>query len=338
MTLRFCDSFDHYATGDIARKWTSNSGMEIVTGGRRGTNCMRTAGGTAANALKTLTAKTTWILGAAVYYESAFDVDALPILMVLDAGTTQCHCTINPDGTLSIVRNATILGTSAFALSVDAYYFIEFKVTIGNSGSASIRVNGDTKLSVSSVDTQNTSNSTANQVRVGFGALGAGVGIRFEDFYACDSDGSTNNDFLGDRRVDAYYPTGNGNSSQLTGSDGNSTDNYLLVDENDPDDDSTYVESSTSGQKDTYAFQNMSHTPASINGLQINLMAKKDDAGARSIASVIRSGGSDTDGTTQALSTSYVDYLQISETDPNTAAAWTQSGFDGAEFGVKVAA
>lgn len=82
----------------------------------------------------------------------------------------------------------------------------------------------------------------------------------------------------------------------------------------------------------------MLHTPTTINGVQINLQAEKTDAGLRSIQSVIRSGGSDTDGTSRALGTSYLILTQIAETDPNTAAAWTQSGFDSAEFGAKVAA
>jgi hypothetical protein len=68
------------------------------------------------------------------------------------------------------------------------------------------------------------------------------------------------------------------------------------------------------------------------------MIAKKDDSGTRSICSVTRSGGSDTDGATQALSTSYLCYREISVTDPNTAAAWTRANLNSAEFGVKVAA
>lgn len=160
----------------------------------------------------------------------------------------------------------------------------------------------------------------------------------FEDLYICDGSGSINNDFLGDMRVDCYLPNGNGNSSQLVGSDSNSTDNYQLVDETSQNGDSDYVQSSTVNNKDTYAVADMSHTPANIFGTQLNMIAKKDDSGTRSICSVCRSGGTDYDGDTQALGTTYVDYRQIRETDPATSSAWTRSNLNSAEFGVKVAA
>jgi hypothetical protein len=212
---------------------------------------------------------------------------------------------------------------------------LEFKGTINDTtGTYEVRVNGANVVSGSGADTRNGGTGVISSVALIF----ARSGELWCDIVICDGGGSSNNDFLGDRRVDCFFPSGNGNSSQLIGSDGNSVDNYLLVDESAPNGDTDYVQSGTSGDKDTYNFPNMSHTPSSINGIQICMNAKKDDSGTRSISSVIRSGGTDTNGTTQALSTSYAYYLQISETDPNTSAAWTKAGFDAAEFGQRVAA
>jgi hypothetical protein len=192
---------------------------------------------------------------------------------------------------------------------------------------------------LTSQDTKNTANATANGVRLGTSASTPGADWDFDDLYICDGAGSTNNNFLGDCRVDAFAANGNGNSSQLTGSDGNSTDNYLLVDDATTiDDDTTYVEHATVGNKDTYACANMSHTPTSIFGVQVCANAKKDDAGAKSLCTVTRSGGADTDGATQALSTSYTYYREILEQDPNGPIAWTATNFNAAEFGIKVAA
>ncbi len=343
--LRFFDSFDHYAIADVGGKWTARQGSSnsiSASNGRRSTNSFRLT--TAVNAQyisKTLDAQATWIIGFS-YKFSAVASNTIEVVSFLDAGTVQIELRLLTDGTLRVTRNGTTLATGTAALSTGVTYYIEFKVTINNSaGAYEVRVDGSNTNhpSGSGADTQNTANASANQVRLGNNlAAGGTVNIDYDDFYICDGTGGSGNDFLGDRRADAYFPIGNGNSSQLTGSDGNSTDNYLLVDESSQDGDTSYVQSSTSGQKDTYDFPAMSHTPTDINGIQINNWAKKDDSGARSICSVIRSGGSDTDGASQALGTSYADYAQLSITDPNTAVAWTKTGFGSAEYGAKVSA
>jgi hypothetical protein len=133
------------------------------------------------------------------------------------------------------------------------------------------------------------------------------------------------------------YPSGNGNTSNWVGSDGNSTDNYLMVDETSPDSDTTYVESGTSTNKDTYAFGDISHTPTSIYGVQVTTYAKADDAGARLIGVVTRSAAADYNASvTHALGASYAHHPTVLETDPATAAAWTKTNLNAAEFGVRV--
>lgn len=232
----------------------------------------------------------------------------------------------------------SLLGTTSFVLSLGVFYYIEIKVLISDTvGTFEIRVDGSSKLALTSQDTRATgAGTTANQIRLGEDASPVNsLTFTYDDLYVCDGAGSTNNNFLGDCRVDAYLPNGAGNSTQLTPSAGS---NYQCVDDTTPNDDTDYVEHATVGNKDTYACGNMSHTPSSIFGVQILANAKKDDAGARSLATVTRSGTTDFDGATAVLSTSYIYYSDIREVDPNTSAAWTKTNFDAAEFGVKVAA
>lgn len=342
MSLRFIDGFDHYVTADISEKWSSavNTPAVNASAGRRGGGALLAPNsGTLGQVYKVLDAQGTWVIGAALKL-SPITANARDIIALYDSGTIQAAVRLNADGTLSAMRGTTVIGTTTFALSAGLFYYIEMKVVIHDStGTFEIKVDGSSKLALTSQDTKNTSNATANEIRIGpAGTVSAGSTYTWDDLYICDGQGSTNNTFLGDCRVDTVYPTGNGNSSQLTGSDGNSTDNYLLVDETSPNDDTDYVESSTAGNKDTYACGDISHTPTSIFGIQVLANAKKDDAGARSIATVTRSGSTDYDGATQALSTSYVYYSDIRETDPNTAAAWTKTNLNAAEHGVKVAA
>jgi hypothetical protein len=53
---------------------------------------------------------------------------------------------------------------------------------------------------------------------------------------------------------------------------------------------------------------------------------------------VIRSNSTDYDDSSQAIaSTDYLFINRISEVDPNTSAAWTDTNLNSAEFGIKVA-
>lgn len=340
MTLRFVDSFDHYASADLLLKWASTVGTAptIAAVGRRGSSGLRISGGTSSSIIKTLDPHATWTMGFALNV-SAAPISASRLVVAMDAGTEHLRLRLNTDGTISVLRGgSTVLSTSGVSLSFGGFSYLEWTFTINDTtGSYDVRLNGSSITSGTGVDTRNGANSTVNQIQLR-GADSPAGNWDFDDIYMCDGAGSVNNSFLGDVRVDCYMPNGNGNSSQLMGSDGNSTDNYLLVDEASQNGDTDYVQSATVNQKDTYAIADMSHTPSSIFGAQINMIAKKDDSGTRSICAVTRSGGSDTDGANQALSTSYLCYREIRETDPNTAAAWTRTNLNNAEFGIKVAA
>lgn len=343
MTFLFADSFDHYDTNDVTTKWTNVetgiSGQSIAVGlGRHGSNAWNCT--TAGRGLVKAITNSSAIVAAVALNVTGAPSSANSLFEFREGSTVHVALRVLTDLSLQVTRStSTVLATSAAGVvPTSGYCFIEFKANIHDStGTYEVRVNGTPVITGTGADTRNGGTGIISNVAL--------LGVRtsnncyFEDVYILNTSGSAPwNDFLGDIRIDAGRPNGNGNSSQLTGSDGNSTDNYLLVDETNPNGDTDYVQSSTSGQKDTYAFPNMAHTPANIYGVQVCVYAKKDDAGARSVCSVTRSGGADTDGATQALSTSYRYYLEVLETDPATAAAWTQSGYNAAEFGLKVAA
>ena len=163
----------------------------------------------------------------------------------------------------------------------------------------------------------------------------AGGDIVMDDIYVCDDTGGTNNDFLGDIRVEALLPNGNGNSSQFDGSDGNTTDNYLLVDDATPNDDTDYVESPDSGDKDTYAYGNLASSTGSVYGVQICPYARKTESGIRNLKTVARLSGTETDGPERPVGDSYAYMPDIRETKPG-GGAWSISDVNSAEFGQKV--
>jgi len=285
---------------------------------------------------KTLDAQQTWIVGFG-FKISTLPASTIDIASILDASTLQCDLRLLADGTLRITRNGTVLGTTTFAIASGTYYYIEFKIKIDNStGTADIVVNGSNKLALSSQDTQNTANATANQVRLGNNAVSTASTLDYDDFYSCDGTGSApTNALLGDVRVETILPNGVGNTSAWTPSAGS---NFQNVDETAPNADTDYNSTSNAGDVDTYNYPSITPTSGTVYGVQVNMNARKDDGGTRTIAPVVRSGGTDFVGTSQNIGSSYTYYQQLYEQDPNTAAAWTISNVNAAEFGVKLIA
>jgi len=342
MSLRFIDSFDHYQTADITKKWTAISaygGGVIEAGGRNG-NCLHMANGGFASL--TLDAQSTWVIGFA--YKTSTS-ERKPITDVLDVGDLQVTLRLNADNTLSVVRGShttgTELGKSVSALSNDTWYYIELKITIGNSGSYQVKVNNVNWIASAVGDTQATANATANRVRL-YCATGVS-GNYYDDLYVCDGQGTYNKNFLGDCRVQAIFPDANGANNDFTGSDSDSTDNYALVQEKAtdfPDDDATYVQSLTVGHKDTYLFEDVAYAEGetAIAGIQVLVCDKKTAAGPMTICPVVRVGAADYDGVAVAPSEGSYSYMrQVYGCTPDANAdQWTPDNLAVAEIGHKI--
>jgi hypothetical protein len=254
----------------------------------------------------------------------------------------------NADGTLSVFRgsHSNILGTSTWAQTANQYAYIEFKWKIADSissGDVEVKVDGTSVLTISAgSDTQATANAYATHFAIWGNTptitSASASPYYWDDFYYCDLTGSTNNTFLGPIRICTLFPTGNGNSSQMVGSDGNSTNNFQLVDEVGFNSDTDYVESATVGDKDTYGITDLPSTTNTVFGLQINTVARRTDTDAKSIAAVVRSGGTDYDQTGHSLGSTYALISDILETDPADSSAFTVSDVNNLEVGVKVSA
>lgn len=340
MALLFLDSFDGYdSAAHHLRKWSSSRGSSYTQGTGRFSNGWN--GGTRWSKKDFAIFGDTMILGAAMDLSASTFPNDDTIWQVYDNGTVQVCLTWNIATRLFQFRRGTRTGTAigssfAFVPAFGQFYYIEAKFVVNNTtGSVELRINGSTVISNTGLDTQNTANAFANQFLIG-STQDSFTMPTYDDLYCCDGTGSApGNDFLGDIRVQYRSPNGNGNSSVLLGSDGNSTDNYLLVDEAPVNDDTDYVGSATPGDKDTYTYQDLSSASGTVYGVQILPTARKDDAGARSIKTIARLSGTEEDGPEKALGTSYELLPDVRETKPG-GGAWSISDVNSAEFGVKV--
>jgi hypothetical protein len=331
MAIEFIDGFDHYTSNtNLARKWDATSSGNSTTGRFTG-SARRAINANLGLRSGQLAAKATRVVGAALFWPTDSSFNTNPWFAFYDNTTIQLDVRMDASGYMSVTRNGTSLATASSPVTKGVWYNWEFKATIDNSGSFEVRLNGSTWVSGSSVDTQNTANAYSNGIMF----VNAGYDFYIDDFYCLNTDGSSNNDFLGECRVHSVLPDGEGNTQEFTPDSGST--HYTQVDEADPDADTTYVSSDTVGHTEQFALANITIT-GSIAAVQTVITARKDDAGSREIAESCRSGSTDFTGSTQVLASTYLMFREIRETDPNTSppSAWTQSTVNSAQFGLEI--
>lgn len=269
----------------------------------------------------------TWIMGCAFKKEANLQEG---IMVFKDGSTTQVEIRVGPSNELQVWIGGSYIASGTATLLNNIWYYIETKVFINTTtGSVEVRINSVTDINLTNINTQVTANNTVNTFRW---QIYSQAGY-FDDIYICDTTGSINNNFLGDNRVEAIMPTGAGANTDWTPL---SPPNFSEVNEIPPDGDTSYVSSSTPGDVDTYAFGNLTAITTGVKGVQVNILNRKDDAGTREIAPVVRSGGTDYTGNTFSVLDNYSTAVQVYEEDPDTSAAWSVAGVNAAEFGQEV--
>lgn len=279
-----------------------------------------------------LTTNATMVVGFGYYFTA---LQNAKIIGLYDGTQQGMNVRLTSAGELAVYRDATSLATtSGLGLAINTWYYIEFKVVCDDStGSYELRVDVTSRLSASGIDTKAGSHTYHDR----FQMVGLSSGAcRLDDIYILDGSGSANNDFLGKRRVVGLFPTSDVVGYQdFTCSSG--SDHYALVDENPVNDDTDYIESSMTGHKDLWNHSALSGTGTSIAGIQINSMARESDATSLSLSTLIKSVATEDAGSAEVIASANYRYLKrISETDPATGVAWTVSGLNSAQFGVKV--
>ena len=110
---------------------------------------------------------------------------------------------------------------------------------------------------------------------------------------------------------------------------------FNRVNEANADDDTTYNSSGTPGQIDSYNFASLVPSSGSVATVAVNTIDRDDDATPRTASHYVKSGSSTALGAAFTPSGAYTNHQSIFGTDPNTSAAWTITGRNAAEFGIK---
>lgn len=344
MALLFFDSFDTYTTNaDFQKRWNADdfqtTSFQSITSaaGRNSTNGCRFTNN--AHIGRTLGVNAGTLIAGFYYTGAASQTVANWLCAFNDGASNQIGVMFDGAGHLQVRRGinlgtfgGTTLGTGTKFLSNGVGHYIEVKIKFhGSTGTVDVRVDGVSDISLSGQNTIATANAYATRFYIG-NRSGAENPRDWDDLYVCDDQGSANNDFLGDVRAVAIFPTGAGNYTQWTPSTGS---NWQNVDDAAPNADTDYNSDSTVGHRDSFVMGDLPTGAASVLGVQYSLYARKDDAGTRQVAPFVRISSTDYDGTTVSVSSSYDSYRELRETSPATSTAWTPSEVNGMEYGYK---
>lgn len=320
MALVLLDGFDYYTgTQSTLNGWSVTGTMSA---GRFGGQAFK-PGNRAARTLPST--YTTLIFGVAI---NSADVGG-PARLLTAAGVVVA--TISQTGVNGFLKvldstGATVAtGTTPILTDGSTWHYMEVKLVVGATGTVEIHLDGVAGEIASTVG--NFGTTAIGQIEL------ANNSVKYDDLYVVDTTGAApRNTFLGDVRVGTILPSSDGAHTQWTPNSG--TTHFNRVNQATPDDDTTYLSDATAGDIDTFGFQDID-AAATVYGVQVNTYARKDDAGTRQIAPVIRQGGADSVGTTVTLGSTYAFFRQLYNQDP-TSADWTAANVNADEFGVKV--
>lgn len=247
-------------------------------------------------------------------------------LQFLGGGAEHIELLTLSSGAVRIKRaGTTIVESAAGLLAADTYYHFQARVEPADAGGrVEVWIDGTQVIDFTG-DTRAGGDAGVDIIR--FGRVG---NYKVSDVVICDSTTP-----IGVARVVPLLPDGVGSSSALTPS-GGAVDNYTMVDEAVPDDDTTYVYSDTEGDKDTYTLDDTPAGTFDVLAVQATLIAKASDAGPKYVRPVLRLNGTDYAGASSPLGASYDAHRHIWDDSPDTATAFTTTELDGAELGPEV--
>jgi hypothetical protein len=273
-------------------------------------------------------------------------------------GASKVSIRLTTGGALQLwnTEDSVQVGSNSSALSTATWYRIELSTdaTTLSATAVEARAYADTPGATAFWNPSGTMDLASAPTAYGCYTAGSDATLDYivDDLAINDAAGSHENTWCGEGEVIVLRPNGNGDNSQWAGSDGNSTDNYLLVDETPPDS-ADYVQSNTSGQIDDYALEATPAAMASddiINVVHVGVYAAVDDITSADPNIVLRikasaSGTVEESATLDCNSATYrapapfpanENYqLTLYDLPGGSTTPWTKADLDSAQVGIR---
>ncbi|GIW60748.1 MAG: hypothetical protein KatS3mg087_1814 [Patescibacteria group bacterium] len=238
-----------------------------------------------------------------------------------------------------ITGSSTVLASAPFTFNAPQWYHIGIDLKIASSGGwfytyidGVLVVSFDGNTAQDGTYFSDISLGTTSSISKFNGSY-----VYYDDFYLDDTTGEAAPSVVPDRRFLYIIPNGNGMYSQFNGSDGNSVDNYLLVDDIPPDGESTYVYHDTSGIKDAYTLSNPTiPSGANVVALHPQVIARKEDGGSSvQIEIGLADGTNEVYSAGQNLQTSYGIVQSHFSTAPD-GGAWDSTKVNNVQLAARI--
>lgn len=244
----------------------------------------------------------------------------------------------NTDGTLSVKGGNATLGVSSRALHQGLFYWIDLTVSFGGGSPVTmdveVRINSNVEISCSGSCQVNASDllsgdATANNFRLSpTQGTGGSSSATFSHFYIKNTLG-----YYGDVSFFTLVPNGDVVSDWTTES---GSVHYVMVNTV-PVDLTQYLKDDTVGHQDIWDWQDCPGFSGTLQAINIRVLAKKDDEGAKSFKIVVGDTGIEAQSPEFFVSDISPEYYEYSlENDPATGMPWTQAGFNAKRFGIKL--
>jgi hypothetical protein len=341
MALLFCDSFDHYSSGQGSRKWTTYSGASSIVPGRTGNGI---TGGALDFPSKTFNAEYSTLTMGVAYKTPAFANAPVKFGNAVYVSPNDLHFQFGHvgDGRLKFIFQFGATAESpptTWVMQTDRWYYIEVKCALTGGPPAHIvasaRINGAEVLAWDY--THSSGNAALKWADASMSGVGGGYSSIMDDVYVTDGE------FLGDVRIGVLYPNAAGDSAGWTPTPAGN--NWQQVKEHPADDDATYVSTPTVSAKDLYHLDDIDPAfTGVIKGVQALWCVKKSDEGVGAVKGVWKSGATEIvqaaghnylapDGF-HPSATNYLYDIQTERKSLFTAADWTVAEINALQLGI----
>lgn len=340
MAIRFMEGFDgNLSVAQMQLKWGQFGSVTLQASGRNGGGNAFMTFGSLAETFIPLTQ--TCIVGMAVNPLGPLT----GVVNLVEWGdpnsSVQCRLRINTNGTLEVLRSGTAsLGISVPTIITDAYTYVEAKLFVHNTlGSCIVRLDNVTVLTINNMDTQGS--GVSDQIRSVDIRGNTGAGIRVDDLYIADDSGAINNDFLGDCRVDTLIATSDSIAEFDTATP--SANHFENVDEIPVDEDTSYNETPTNGDRDIFGMSNLPVHPVPSVVLAVqpwSYCKNQNDSGDTSCRLKTQPVSTIFNQDPQGVSAEdwkvLKSQLEIYENNPETGVPWLEAEVNASNFGMEV--
>lgn len=338
MSVIFIDGFE-YDSSQITKKYDSIGGSPVIAAGANaGSDALLLPTSTSSYVQKTVINSQVFTIGAAFKFTDN-PVNDKAIFRIRLNTTDQCVLRLRSNKTIGIFfgNGNTVLGATSETYNINQWYYLEWSLLIDpDFGMTSLTVNGQTRIYLPTLNTQNAGTYVANQIRLGDGASGV-LNFYYDNLYI-DTQVTVRGP---ETRVLTIMPQTDGSPNTFTPIPTNQPDHASCVNQTTPDDDSTYVVSPLIGDEEAFYFETVPSGEQSIDAVQATAYAREDIGTPLDMTYLTRSTSSPLqlnpfNSTVSVNTSTYAYYPILATSNPITNSNWTSTDINAQKFSFSI--